>query len=73
MAETPASTESRAGPIALAELDRRATSGLAGVGEKRSEALRAMGLDTALDLLTHYPRRYIDRTREARIAGPGRG
>ena len=26
-----------------------------------------MGIDTVLDLLTHYPRRYIDRTREARI------
>jgi ATP-dependent DNA helicase RecG len=67
MAETSASTDSRAGPIALAELDRRPSSGLAGVGEKRGEALRALGLDTALDLLTHYPRRYIDRTREARI------
>jgi ATP-dependent DNA helicase RecG len=67
MAETPASTDSRAGPITLADLDGREASGLAGVGQKRSDALRAMGLDTALDLLTHYPRRYIDRTREARI------
>src|SRR6516162_2546256 len=67
MAETPASTDSRAGPITLADLDGREASGLAGVGQKRSDALRALGLDTALDLLTHYPRRYIDRTREARI------
>ena len=27
-----------------------------------------MGIDSILDLLTHYPRRYLDRTRQERIA-----
>ena len=39
------------------------------VGEKRAEALAALGIDTVLDLITHYPRRYIDRTRQADVAG----
>ncbi|MBA2283794.1 MAG: ATP-dependent DNA helicase RecG [Acidimicrobiia bacterium] len=40
---------------------------LKGVGEKKAEALRTVGIDNVLDLLTHYPRRWIDRTNEARI------
>ena len=28
-----------------------------------------MGIDTALDLLQHYPRRYRDRTEQSDIAG----
>jgi len=38
------------------------------VGDKREEALAAMGITTVLDLLTHYPRRYVDRTNQAAIA-----
>jgi ATP-dependent DNA helicase RecG len=38
------------------------------VGPKREEALAAMGIRTVLDLLTHYPRRYVDRTNQAAIA-----
>ncbi|MDQ3980459.1 MAG: DNA helicase RecG, partial [Actinomycetota bacterium] len=40
---------------------------LAGVGPKKADALAEMGIRTVLDLLTHYPRRYIDRTRQAAI------
>jgi ATP-dependent DNA helicase RecG len=40
---------------------------LAGVGPKKAEALAAMEIHTVLDLLTHYPRRYLDRTRQAAI------
>jgi ATP-dependent DNA helicase RecG len=40
---------------------------LRGVGEKRAESLEVMGIRTVLDLLTHYPRRYLDRTRQASI------
>jgi ATP-dependent DNA helicase RecG len=40
---------------------------LAGVGPKKAEALEAMDIRTVLDLLTHYPRRYVDRTRQAAI------
>jgi ATP-dependent DNA helicase RecG len=38
------------------------------VGPKREDALAAMGITTVLDLLTHYPRRYVDRTNQALIA-----
>ena len=38
-----------------------------GVGPKKAEALDTMGITTVLDLLTHYPRRYIDRTHQVEI------
>ena len=38
------------------------------IGAKRAEALASLGIDTVLDLVTHYPRRYIDRTRQAEVA-----
>lgn len=40
---------------------------LARVGPKKRAALAQMGIESLLDLLFHYPRRYVDRTREARI------
>ncbi len=43
-------------------------SELKGVGAARAKALSTVGIETVFDLLTHYPRRYIDRTKEARIA-----
>ena len=40
-----------------------------GVGTKRADILRKeLGVSTALDLLHHYPYRYIDRSRFIRIA-----
>src|SRR5579872_4480367 len=41
---------------------------LSGVGPKTLDALASMGIENVLDLLTHYPRRYIDRTNQASIA-----
>ncbi len=41
---------------------------LRGVGPGRSEALAELGIVTILDLLTHYPYRYQDQTRVAKIA-----
>jgi ATP-dependent DNA helicase RecG len=38
------------------------------VGPKHRDALHAVGVESVLDLLTHYPRRYIDRTNQADIA-----
>ena len=38
------------------------------MGAKRAEALVSLDILTVLDLLTHYPRRYIDRTRRADVA-----
>jgi ATP-dependent DNA helicase RecG len=38
------------------------------LGPKRAAALDdAFGITSVLDLITHYPRRYVDRTNEARI------
>jgi ATP-dependent DNA helicase RecG len=39
------------------------------IGDKRAEALAAVDIFNVLDLITHYPRRYIDRTRQADVAG----
>ncbi len=54
-------------PITLAELDSWAVTRLKGVGERKAEGLAAVGVETMLDLLTYYPRRYVDRTNEGRI------
>ncbi len=40
---------------------------LKGVGQKKRDALAALEIETVLDLLTHYPRRYIDRTEQKSI------
>ena len=34
---------------------------------KKGEALAQVGVESVPDLLTYYPRRYVDRTQEARI------
>ncbi len=49
----------------LAEID---VERLNGVGGKNREALLSIGISSVLDLLTHYPRRYLDRTNQAAIA-----
>ena len=59
---------SETSPLTLRDLDGIPVDRLKGVGDKRRESLAAVEIDTVLDLLTHYPRRYVDRTREARIA-----
>jgi ATP-dependent DNA helicase RecG len=40
---------------------------------KRAENFAKFGISNLLELLTHYPRRWIDRTREAPIADAGEG
>ncbi|MEO1062101.1 MAG: ATP-dependent DNA helicase RecG [Actinomycetota bacterium] len=57
-----------AAPLTLADLDDIGIARLNGVGPEREKGLRELGITTVLDLLWHYPRRYIDRTREASIA-----
>jgi len=52
----------------LAQLARIPVTELDGIGQARAKALSAMDVHSVLDLLTTYPRRYLDRTREARIA-----
>jgi ATP-dependent DNA helicase RecG len=48
----------------LAALD---VTELRGVGTQKAKALVEMEIETVLDLVMHYPRRYIDRTQQAEI------
>ncbi len=41
---------------------------LRNVGEKRVEALASLGIESVFDLLTTYPRRYIDRTKRVDVS-----
>ena len=52
----------------LAQLANLPASELKGVGATKAASLGKMGIRSVLDVLTHYPRRYIDRTKEAKIA-----
>jgi len=52
----------------LAQLAEISVDRLSRVGPKHTEALQAIGIGSVLDLLTHFPRRYIDRTNQADIA-----
>jgi ATP-dependent DNA helicase RecG len=54
--------------ITLRELDGHDVGELRGVGERKRTALKAFGIETVLDLLMTYPRRWVDRTKEARVA-----
>lgn len=58
---------SDSGPLRLSDLDEIPVDRLNGVGDKRRAGLAEVGIGSVFDLLTHYPRRYIDRTREARV------
>jgi ATP-dependent DNA helicase RecG len=51
----------------LVELADIPVTRLAGVGEQKAKGLAELGIDNVLDLVMHYPRRYIDRTNEALI------
>ena len=55
-------------PLTLRDLDAIGVTRLRNVGRKRAISLTEMEINSVLDLLQHYPRRYIDRTKQARIA-----
>jgi ATP-dependent DNA helicase RecG len=55
-------------PLTLADLRDIPVSRLKGVGSALEGRLAEMGLFTVLDVLQHYPRRWIDRTRRTDIA-----
>jgi len=54
-------------PLALGDFEARSVDTLNGVGDKKGRALEDLGIRSLLDLLTHYPRRHLDRTRQAVI------
>ena len=56
------------GEITLRELAGLDVEILKGVGEKRKASLHEYGIDNVLELLTAYPRRWVDRTAEARVS-----
>jgi ATP-dependent DNA helicase RecG len=60
-------TATDTGPITLGELEAMPVTRLKGVGERKAEGLAVVGVRSLLDLLTYYPRRYVDRTNEARV------
>jgi ATP-dependent DNA helicase RecG len=62
---TPTATDTA--PITLGELAAMPVTRLRGVGERKAEGLASVGVESLLDMLTYYPRRYIDRTNEARV------
>lgn len=69
----PSATDQAAGgskePLTIAELAAIPITRLKSVGSgKRAENFGKFGIANLLDLLTHYPRRWIDRTREATVA-----
>ena len=52
----------------LRELGDVPVSRLRHIGEKRTAALASLGIDNVFDLLTVYPRRYIDRTKRVDLS-----
>jgi len=54
-------------PLSLRELDAISVDRLQGVGEERRTSLGEVDIESVFDLLTHYPRRYVDRSREAKL------
>ncbi len=57
----------------LAQLAGLAVSVLDGVGPKVEGELAGLGVETVLDLITYYPRRYIDGTRLVPMADVAEG
>ena len=55
-------------PLTLRDLNDISLERIKGVGEKKKEALESFGINSVLDLLQTYPRRYVDRSNMASIA-----
>jgi len=60
-------TDASDGGLTLRELKGRSVTDLKSVGPKLRDGLAEMGITSVLDLLEHYPRRYVDRTQRAEI------
>ena len=55
-------------PLSLPELDAISVDRLQGIGPERRASLHEVQIESVLDLLTHYPRRYVDRSRAAKVS-----
>ena len=55
-------------PGSLPYLNDVPVSRINNIGEKRTQALASLGITSVFDLLTLYPRRYIDRTRRVDLS-----
>ncbi|MDP1821417.1 MAG: ATP-dependent DNA helicase RecG [Acidimicrobiales bacterium] len=51
----------------LRELDDLPVTKLTGVGPERAKVLAQIDVSSIFDLLTHYPRRYLDKTKQTSI------
>ena len=56
------------GPITARELAGMDVDVVKGIGDKKKDALETFGISSVLDLIETYPRRWVDRTREALVA-----
>ena len=54
-------------PLTFRELRDIDVGVLKGIGDKRRADLEKVGITSILDLLMHYPRRWVDRTKECRV------
>jgi ATP-dependent DNA helicase RecG len=54
-------------PKRLRDLTELDVTALKGVGPERAKALAQVEVENIFDLLTHYPRRYIDKTKQSSI------
>ena len=54
--------------LTFRELAEIPVARLKGVGEKKLASLHEVGVHSVLDLLTSYPRRWVDRTNECRVS-----
>ncbi|MFZ0389532.1 MAG: ATP-dependent DNA helicase RecG [Calditrichia bacterium] len=54
-------------PHSPRHLDEIEVQYVKGVGEKRAEVLRGVGIESVLDLLNYFPRRYLDRSEMMKI------
>ena len=51
----------------LSRLAHLPVTELRGIGPERARALAGLGITSVLDLLTHYPRRHLDMTRQSSV------
>ncbi|WP_419926779.1 ATP-dependent DNA helicase RecG [Candidatus Poriferisocius sp.] len=61
-------TDANRPSLAMADFHKMSVEVLSGVGRAKARALASVEVESVLDLLTYYPRRYIDRTNQAAIS-----